>query len=139
MVVAPAMYKNFDFDPVKSFAPVANVAEGPLDHGRAAVPAGEFDRRTDRPCQGASERAELRLRPGHRGRSSSASGKVTHGPINSVPYRGGAQAITDMLGGRIQLNIGTTATLTPLVKEGKLKAISAWSPSGCPSCRRCRP
>src|ERR1044071_5806768 len=28
LVVAPAMYKNLDFDPVKSFAPVANVAWG---------------------------------------------------------------------------------------------------------------
>src|SRR5215813_4240376 len=28
LVVAPAMYKNMDFDPVKSFAPVANVAWG---------------------------------------------------------------------------------------------------------------
>jgi tripartite-type tricarboxylate transporter receptor subunit TctC len=31
-----------------------------------------------------------------------------------------------MLGGRIHLNIGTTATLVPLVKQGKLKAISVW-------------
>ena len=28
LVVAPAMYKNFDYDPVKAFAPVANVAWG---------------------------------------------------------------------------------------------------------------
>src|SRR3954451_6299109 len=28
LVVAPAMYKNLDFDPLKSFAPVANVAWG---------------------------------------------------------------------------------------------------------------
>ena len=28
LVVAPAMYKNLDYDPVKSFAPVANVAWG---------------------------------------------------------------------------------------------------------------
>src|SRR6266568_5369013 len=28
LVVAPAMYKNMDYDPVKSFAPVANVAWG---------------------------------------------------------------------------------------------------------------
>ena len=36
--------------------------------------------------------------------------------IAGVPYKGGMQAITDMLGGTIQLNIGTTATLLPLIR-----------------------
>ena len=36
------------------------------------------------------------------------------------------QAITDMLGGTIQLNIGTTATLLPLIREGKIRAIAQW-------------
>ena len=39
--------------------------------------------------------------------------------IAGVPYKGGMQAITDMLGGSIQLNIGTTATLLPLIRSGK--------------------
>src|SRR5437867_643601 len=38
--------------------------------------------------------------------------------IVNVPYRGGAQAVTDMLGGRIHMNIGTFATLAPQVREG---------------------
>jgi tripartite-type tricarboxylate transporter receptor subunit TctC len=39
------------------------------------------------------------------------------------------QAITDMLGGTIQLNIGTTATLLPLIREGKIRAIAQWGTS----------
>jgi len=31
-----------------------------------------------------------------------------------------------MLGGTIQLNIGTTATLLPLIREGKIRAIAQW-------------
>jgi tripartite-type tricarboxylate transporter receptor subunit TctC len=46
--------------------------------------------------------------------------------IASVPYKGGMQAITDMLGGTIQLNIGTTSTLLPLIREGKIRAIAQW-------------
>src|SRR6185437_8835145 len=46
--------------------------------------------------------------------------------IASVPYKGGMQAITDMLGGAIQLNIGTTSTLLPLIREGKIRAIAQW-------------
>ncbi len=44
--------------------------------------------------------------------------------IASIPYKGGAQAVTDILGGRIHLNFGTTATLVPLVRAGKLKALA---------------
>jgi tripartite-type tricarboxylate transporter receptor subunit TctC len=47
--------------------------------------------------------------------------------IASVPYKGGMQAITDMLGGTIHVNIGTTTTLLPLIREGKLRAIAVWA------------
>jgi tripartite-type tricarboxylate transporter receptor subunit TctC len=44
--------------------------------------------------------------------------------IRSIPYRGGAQAIADMLGDRIDMNFGATSTLLPLIREGKLRAIA---------------
>mgnify|MGYP002653800554 CR=1 FL=1 len=44
--------------------------------------------------------------------------------ITSVPYKGGAQAVADMLGGHIQMNFGTTATLLALIKQGKLRALA---------------
>jgi tripartite-type tricarboxylate transporter receptor subunit TctC len=34
-----------------------------------------------------------------------------------------------MLGGTIQLNIGTTSTLLPLIREGKIRAIAQWGKS----------
>jgi tripartite-type tricarboxylate transporter receptor subunit TctC len=49
--------------------------------------------------------------------------------IASVPYKGGMQAITDMLGGTIQLNIGTSSTLLPLIRSGKIRAIAQWGKS----------
>jgi tripartite-type tricarboxylate transporter receptor subunit TctC len=47
--------------------------------------------------------------------------------IVSIPYKGGAQAITDMLGGRIQMNLGTTATLLPLIRDGRIRALAVTS------------
>jgi tripartite-type tricarboxylate transporter receptor subunit TctC len=44
--------------------------------------------------------------------------------IASIPYRGGAQAITDMLGGRVDMNFGAGATLVPLIREKKIKALA---------------
>ena len=44
--------------------------------------------------------------------------------IANVPYKGGAQAVTDLMGGRIHMNIGTAATLLPLHRAGKLRMIA---------------
>ena len=49
--------------------------------------------------------------------------------IASIPYRGGAQAITDMLGGRVDMNFGAGATLVPLIRAGKIKALAVTSPT----------
>ena len=133
LVVVPAMYPNLDFDPLKAFTPVANVAEG---HWVTVVPPAL-------PVRSIPEFiAHAKANPGKlnfgfgQGTAPQLVGewfKIKSGlDVGSVPYRGGAQAITDMLGGRIHLNIGTTATLVPLVKQGKLKAISVWAPTRHP-------
>jgi tripartite-type tricarboxylate transporter receptor subunit TctC len=49
--------------------------------------------------------------------------------IVSIPYRGGLQAITDMLGGRVDMNFGAAATLLPLIREKRIKALAVTSPS----------
>jgi tripartite-type tricarboxylate transporter receptor subunit TctC len=49
--------------------------------------------------------------------------------IVSIPYRGGAQAITDMLGGRVDMNFGAGATLLPFIRENKIKALAVTSPT----------
>jgi tripartite-type tricarboxylate transporter receptor subunit TctC len=49
--------------------------------------------------------------------------------IVSIPYRGGAQAITDMLGGRVDMNFGAGATLLPFIRDNKIKALAVTSPT----------
>src|SRR5262249_27909405 len=48
--------------------------------------------------------------------------------ILSIPYRGGAQAITDMLGGRVDMNFGTETTLLPLIRASKTKPPAVTTP-----------
>src|SRR5262249_43011923 len=43
--------------------------------------------------------------------------------IQHVPYRGSAQAITDLLGGQIQLIAESTAILLPFIQQGKLRPL----------------
>ncbi len=127
IVVAPAMYKNLDYDALKSFAPVANVAFS--DWVMVVPPL--------LPARSVQEFvAYAKANPGKlnfgfgQGTAPQLVGewlKVKTGiDVASVPYKGGAQAVTDMLGGHIHLNIGTTATLLPLIKDGKLRAIAVW-------------
>ncbi len=52
---------------------------------------------------------------------------ATDTDIANIPYKGGIQAVTDMLGGRVQMNIGTISTLAPLVRQGKLRALAITS------------
>lgn len=52
--------------------------------------------------------------------------------IAEIPYKGGSQAIPDLLGGRIQMNIGTLSTLRPLHLAGKVRAIAVTSTKRSP-------
>src|SRR5262245_32697217 len=116
---------NPGYDPVKSFTPVATVAQ--WNHVLVVRP--------DFPTKTVSELVAF---------AKSNPGKVTFGfglstppqilgetlknttgaDIISVPYRGGAPAVTDLLGGRIDMNFGTTATLLPLIQQNKVRAIA---------------
>jgi tripartite-type tricarboxylate transporter receptor subunit TctC len=44
--------------------------------------------------------------------------------VARISYKAGPQAIPDMLGGRVQMNIGAIPALLPLLQEGKLRALA---------------
>ena len=128
-VIAQLVAKGFTYDPIKDFVPVATVGTSTL---ALVVPPSV-------PAKTLPEFvAYAKANPGKLN-FGFGQGTLPHlvgeafkaaagADIASIPYRGGAQAITDMLGGRIQMNLGATATLAPLVREGKLKALAVSSP-----------
>ena len=59
--------------------------------------------------------------------------------ITSVPYRGGALVIPDMLGGRVQMYWPTPATVVPLIREGKIRRWPLPARGAAPICPRSRP
>ena len=127
LVVAPAMYKNMDFDPLKSFAPVANIVWGSW----VTVVPPELPVRDAKEFIAYAKAHPNTLNFGYgQGTAPQLVGEWFHKTnglaIASVPYKGGMQAITDMMTGAIQVNIGTTATLLPLIREGKVRAIAQW-------------
>ncbi len=49
-----------------------------------------------------------------------------------VPYKGGAPAMTDLLGGQIQAMFQTSPEAVPYVREGKLRALAITSAKRSP-------
>jgi tripartite-type tricarboxylate transporter receptor subunit TctC len=126
--IAPFVNKTFTYDPLKDFVTVAAIASG----GLMLVVA------TDVPAKTLQEFiAYAKANPGKlnfgfgQGTLPQLVGEMfklaTNTEIANIPYKGGAQAIPDMLGGRVQMNIGTISTLAPLVREGKLRALAMTS------------
>jgi tripartite-type tricarboxylate transporter receptor subunit TctC len=124
-IISASLYPNLDYDPVKSFAPVAMLANSP----QVLVIAPSVPAKTV-----AEFIAYAKANPGKLNfgfglgtlpQILGESFKVETGvDIASIPYKGGAQAITDMLGGRIQVNFGTQSTLLPLIQQGKVRALA---------------
>ena len=49
-----------------------------------------------------------------------------------IPYKGSAPAISDVIGGQIQVEIDSLVPLAPQIKDGKLRALAVLSPSRTP-------
>ena len=125
LVVEPIMTKQIEYDPQKDFTPVAFIARTSLLLTiNAQVPATSVKEFV----------AYARANPG-KVSLGFAQGTVSqlvaeyfnrlHGlDITSVPYRGGALVIPDMLGGRIHVYWPSPATVLPLIRDGSIKALA---------------
>jgi tripartite-type tricarboxylate transporter receptor subunit TctC len=133
LLVAPAMYKEPNFHPLNSFVAVANLVWASwLTVIAGAVPARDF----------AEFVAYTKAHPGKLifaytpGTAPQLVGewlKVKTGMnVTSVAYRGGAQVMTDMMGGRIHLYIAPATTLLPFIEQGKFRPIAYWSAERSP-------
>lgn len=54
-------------------------------------------------------------------------GAMTHTEIVHVPYKGGAQALIDVLGGQIEFMLGAMGTAAPHIKTGKVRGLAVTS------------
>ncbi len=91
------------------------------------------------PASSMKELVELaRKSPGKLNYAHSGAGSTNHLPMEflkmsrklfivPIPYRGQPPAITDVIGGQVQIFFGAPALLVPHVKTGKLKAIAVTS------------
>ena len=126
MVVAPAVYRNLGYDPVKSFAPIATIFSSPQALTvNPAVPAATVQELI----------AYAKANPGKISFASPGYGsqphllgemfRLTAGiDLLHVPYRGPALAVTDLLSGQVQMEFETLPILLPHIEAGKLRALA---------------
>ena len=117
------LYKKLPYDPVKDFMPVTGLGKG----GQVLVV------RTDAPYKSVADLlAKAKKEPGKLSFGSGSSSSRVAGEmfkqlsgtdILHVPYKSNPLAVTDLLGGQIDMMITDTATGLPQVKAGKLRAL----------------
>lgn len=119
------------FDPIKDFAPVATVSTSDMILvTNPSVPASNLQELL----------ALAKAKPGSLNFSSAGSGNPNHlaGELMNmmagvktthIPYKGGAPAINDLLGGQVQFSFGSPIIVLPHIRAGKLKAIAVTAPS----------
>jgi tripartite-type tricarboxylate transporter receptor subunit TctC len=125
LTIAPALYSNLNFDPARDLAPVIplgispSVLVVPPDRGWKTV--GDLV-------------AAAKAKPGALNFSSVGVGSATHLSAERfrrsarvdavhVPFKGGAEAMTEVIAGRIDFFFGPVGLVLPQVQEGKLRAL----------------
>ena len=126
----PHIYKAMSFDPAKDLAAITNVATGPQVIAVSTVmPAKDLRELI----------AYAKANPGKVNFGSAGVGTQTHlaaenfayaagVDITHVPYKGEAAAITDLIGGQIQLATPNLGAVMAHIQQGKMRALAVTSP-----------
>ena len=127
---APSMQPDLRYDPVKAFAPISTLANAPV----VVLAAAEV------PVKSLKELVEAaKAKPGQLKFGSAGTGHFVHlagemfktaagVDMLHVPYKGVNAALTDMLGGRIELMFDAPAQYEPHLQSGKVRALAVASP-----------
>jgi len=117
------LYKKLPYDPVKDYAPVAALGKG----GQIMVVNPSSPAKTVADFVAMAKKAPGKYSFGSGSSSSRMAGELLQQmagiKLLHVPYKSNTLAVTDLLGGQIDMMITDTATGLPQVKSGKLRAL----------------
>ena len=130
MATNKALYPKLSYDPVKDFTPVSLLAVVPN------VLVVNPSRSTDRSVKDVL--AHARREPGKLSYASAGNGTSIHlaGEVFAalaqlkllhIPYKGSGPAVTDMLGGQVDLMFDSITSARPHIQSGKLLALGVTS------------
>jgi len=128
---APGLYKRLAYDPVRDFSPIMLMATVPFVL-------------TVNPALGVGSVADLvalaKRKPGALSYATAGIGSVHHIfcelfmsmtgiDMRHVPYRGGGQAINDVVAGHVPVYFADAGPAAPLIRGGKLTALGVTTAS----------
>lgn len=125
-IITPIVQTKMRYDAVKDFEPITQLAEVPL----VLVVNINSPIKTVADLIALAKSGRERLNFGSPGNASSQhlagesfklAAKVA---MQHVPYKGSAPALTDLMGGQIQLMFDSMPSAMPFIKSGKLRAIA---------------
>src|SRR6266478_5043397 len=127
------LYKNLGFDPADSFAPIAAICVDSMALAISpGVPADTFEQFVHY-AKNNPGKLKYGAPPGIYTHFAGEFFKIKTGTdILFVPYKGGAQAITDVIGGHIDMVFNPKSSLLTHFKAGKLKALAVTSEARWP-------
>jgi len=124
--IAPSIYKTVNYDPIKDFTPITLVA--------SVVHVLEVNAKL--PVHNVKELVEYMKTSGKPlSYSSAGTGTSTHleaellktmagVDMTHIPYKGSAPALTDLVGGNVQVMVDAYASSAPFIKSGSVRALA---------------
>jgi tripartite-type tricarboxylate transporter receptor subunit TctC len=128
--ISPSVYPNMPFDPVKDLAPVMMLAYSP--HLLVTTNSLPVKTQEDLVAYAKANKGKVNFA------AAAGIGSAPHmaGVLFAqktgidwgyIPYKGGAQAITDLIGGQVDVTANGMVATYPHVKSGKIKLLAVTS------------
>lgn len=124
-VINPSLYRNTGFDPIKDFEPITPVATA----GYVLVANNAFAPRNVTELIAAAKAQPGKIYIGSAGNGTlnhlvgEMLGKATGIEMTHVPYKGASAAVTDLIGGQVQVSVQSLPSSIAFIKSGKLKVL----------------
>jgi tripartite-type tricarboxylate transporter receptor subunit TctC len=133
--VNPSLMAKLPYATDKAFAPISLIAKGP----NVLVVRADSAIKTPKDLIAAAKAKPGRITFASQGNGTSAhlAGEMFNNlakvQMTHVPYKGAGPAITDLLGGQVDMIFGTAAAVSSFVDNGKLRAIGVTSTTQSPA------
>src|SRR5258707_6943323 len=133
--VNPSLNAKLPYDPHKDFAPVALIARS--FNIVVVNPKSPFQSIADLVAAAKADPEKLSYGTFGTGTSAHLAGELFKNMakvnLTTVPYKGAAPAITDLIGGQIQVMFTTVASAASLIEGGQLRALAVTSAERSPA------
>jgi tripartite-type tricarboxylate transporter receptor subunit TctC len=135
IALSPLLYSNLAYDPLKDFAPVARLAK--IENVMLVHPSVPVKTLKDFVALARSQPGKLNYGSGGPGTTNHLANELLKSleklNLVHVPYKGATVATTALMGGEVDEVIVSVASVLPLIKAGRVKAIAVLSDKRVPT------